>query len=83
MVDNKDIFLHFIDFCKNHSIEEVIEEFGGGHIYIPSYKTTYRDQQIYDLYKEGKSIRELKKQFSLSYSRIRSIIRNQAKLQEN
>lgn len=83
MITNKDIFSHFVKFCKNHSIEEIIEEFGGGHIYIPSYKTTYRDQQIYNLYKQGKSIKSLKKQFSLSDSRIRSIIKNQAKLQED
>lgn len=83
MLSNKDIFEHFIEYAKNHTLEEIIEEFGGGHIYIPSYKSTFRDAQILKLYKQGLSPKKLKKQFNLSESRIRSIIKNQLEIEKN
>ncbi len=81
MIDNRDLFEYFVEYCKQHSLEEIIAEFGGGQIYIPSYKTTYRDKEIYTLYTKGKSIKYIKKHFSLSESRIRSIIKEQKNIQ--
>ena len=83
MLSNKDIFEHFIEYAKTHTIEEIIEEFGGGHIYIPSYKSTFRDAQILKLYKQGISLKKLKRKFNLSESRIRSIIKNQLNMEKN
>jgi len=83
MLSNKDIFEYFIEYVKKHTIEEIIEEFGGGNIYIPSYKSTFRDAQIFKLYKQGVSVKELKKQFNLSESRIRSIVKKQLSMEKN
>jgi len=75
MVSNREIFEEFYRFCKEHSLEDVIKEYGGGEIYVPSYKNTHRDRDIYNLYKEGKRVRDIAREYSLSISRVRSIIR--------
>ena len=75
MVNNKEIFEEFYRFCKEHSIEEVIKEYGGGEIYVPSYKSTHRDEEIYKRYKSGESLRVLAREYNLSISRVRAIIR--------
>jgi Mor family transcriptional regulator len=76
MITNQDIFEEFVNFCQNNSIEEIVKEYGGGTIYIPSYKSIGRDKDIYTLYKNGTSIKQLSKKFSLSESRIRTILRS-------
>jgi len=75
MITTYELFEDFFNKCKECSLEEIIKEYGGGHIYIPSYKSTHRDIDIYNSYKNGKSIRALKREFGLSESRIRAIIR--------
>ncbi len=79
MVSSYEIFEEFYKQCRQKSIEEIIREFGGGEIYIPSYKSTHRDLDIYKRFKEGASVRELAKEYDLSVSRVRSILREQRK----
>ena len=83
MISNYELFEQFFNDCKQKSIEEVIKEYGGGHIYIPSYKKTHRNQKIYELYNQGATIKELKIKFNLSESRIRKIIRKEALKNQN
>ena len=75
MITNQEIFEAFFDYCQSHSIEETIKEYGGGSIYIPSYKQTYRDTDLYARYKAGASMGTLKREFHLSESQVSRIIR--------
>jgi Mor family transcriptional regulator len=75
MITPRDIFEAFFAYCQEHSIEEVIKEYGGGTIYVPSYKSTHRDADLCKRYREGATMPELIKEFHLSESRIRKILR--------
>ncbi|WP_139452508.1 Mor transcription activator family protein [Campylobacter armoricus] len=46
MLSNSEYFDYFIDFVKNNDKREILKEFGGGSIYIPSYKTLMRDEEL-------------------------------------
>lgn len=46
MLSNNEYFDYFIDFVKNNDKREILKEFGGGNIYIPSYKTLMRDEEL-------------------------------------
>lgn len=46
MLSNSEYFDYFIDFVKNNDKREILKEFGGGNIYIPSYKTLMRDEEL-------------------------------------
>lgn len=76
-MNNLEMFKYFIDYVKNHSLEDIIKEWGGGYIYVPSYKNTYRDKQILNLYTQGKHTKDIAKEMNLSISRVRAIIREQ------
>jgi len=77
MISTYEIFEEFYKFCRENTIQEVIKEYGGGSIYIPSFKSTHRDEEIYEKFKNGASIKALKKEYDLSSSSIRRIIREQ------
>ncbi|MBZ7939713.1 DNA-binding protein [Campylobacter sp. W0014] len=46
MLSNNEYFEYFIDFVKNNNKREILKEFGGSNIYIPSYKTLMRDKEL-------------------------------------
>lgn len=75
MISTYDLFEAFYHYCREHTIEEVIREYGGGSLYIPSYKSTHRDEAIRKAYAEGVSVRTLQRQHQLSASQIRRILR--------
>lgn len=84
MLNNFDLFVEFYEKVKaSESIAEVLKEYGGSSVYIPSYKSTYRNQDMLDEYlkgaKEGKSntliIREIAAKYSLSYNSVSAIIK--------
>ena len=71
MVTNKEIFEEFYQQVKNSkNISEIVKSYGGSPIYVPSYKSTYRNDDILKSYKEGLSIRNLSKEFNLSEAQI-------------
>jgi Mor family transcriptional regulator len=74
-INNYDIFKEFYNTCRKKSFTEVLKEYGGSEIYIPSYKNTHRNRDIYKRYKEGESIRDIAREFDLSIARVRAIIR--------
>jgi Mor family transcriptional regulator len=46
-ITNLDLVKEFVKFIKSAaSLDEVIKEYGGCSIYIPSYKTVYRNDEI-------------------------------------
>lgn len=53
-ISNYDVFENFFNYIKNPevTIEDAVKEFGGSDLYIPSYKTTFRNQEICKAYKE-------------------------------
>ncbi|EAM0806028.1 DNA-binding protein, partial [Campylobacter coli] len=51
MLSNNDYFEYFIDFVKNNDKREILKEFGGANIYIPSYKTLLRDEELKEDFK--------------------------------
>lgn len=72
-----DMFEYFVEYVKSNTLENIIKEWGGGNIYIPSFKSTYRDKHILNLYKQGTHIKDIAKEFNLSISRVRGIIKKQ------
>lgn len=51
MLSNNDYFEYFIDFVKNNDKREILKEFCGANIYIPSYKTLLRDEELKEDFK--------------------------------
>ncbi|EAJ3351984.1 TPA: DNA-binding protein [Campylobacter jejuni] len=51
MLSNNEYFEYFIDFVKNNDKREILKEFGGANIYIPSYKTLLRDEELKEDFK--------------------------------
>lgn len=89
--DNNDLFFDFYNKVKDSKdVNEIIKEFGGGNIYIPSYKTTFRNDDMLNEYNEllalGKSqsvaIRELSINHNLSQSMVQKIIRETKEAKE-
>ncbi|WP_462192121.1 Mor transcription activator family protein, partial [Campylobacter jejuni] len=71
-------FEYFIDFVKNNDKREILKEFGGANIYIPSYKTLLRDEELKQdfktLIKQGISTKnasvECAKKYDLSLNAV-------------
>ncbi|WOE69112.1 Mor transcription activator family protein [Hydrogenimonas thermophila] len=75
-VDSYELFERFYEFVKESAgIEDVIREFGGSSIYIPSFKNTHRNEKILKMAEAGADIREIMREFSLSEGRVRAILR--------
>ncbi|NOQ30012.1 MAG: hypothetical protein GQ570_02690 [Helicobacteraceae bacterium] len=73
-ITNYDLFLELYDCIRNSSnIKEVLKEHGGSNFYIPSYKTTERNNDIIEAYKEGMSIKQLRREYDLSETQIYTI----------
>lgn len=74
MITPREIFEEFYNDCREMSIEEVVKKHGGGYLYVPSYKSTYRDEAIWRRHQEGASAYQLQREFGLSASRVRRIL---------
>lgn len=84
MINSFDIFAEFYNRVKeSESMADIIKEYGGANIYVPSYKGTFRNYDILKEYEEGiklgKSspvvIREIAAKHSLSYNSVCAIIK--------
>lgn len=82
MINNFDLFAEFYNRVKeSESMADIIKEYGGANIYVPSYKGTFRNYDILKEYEEGIRagknssvvIRELAQAHNLSYNTISSI----------
>ena len=64
-----DLFEEFFEFIKkpNITIADVIKEHGGSSLYIPSYKTTLRNEEIIKEYKKRHGERRLAKKHAKDY----------------
>ena len=75
-VTNYDLFEDLFHFIKQPDVEisDVIKEHGGSSLYIPSYKTTFRNNEICEEYKERlgekKLVKKLSKKYELSEAQI-------------
>ncbi|WP_162165803.1 Mor transcription activator family protein [Campylobacter fetus] len=84
MLSNNDIFDEFFERVKSNTKEEILREYGGSAIYIPSYKTTYRNDDIKREFKilinngvnRHKAYRALSLKFGISMTRIKKIASN-------
>ena len=82
-ITNYDLFEDFYQFIRDgSSIKEVIKEYGGSSLYIPSFKTAYRNDEIKDKYTEltnqgvKKVTRLLAREYELSEAQIYSITKD-------
>ena len=77
-VTNKDIFEEFTRRIREDgaSDDELMKEYGGMPIYIPSWNLNGRNNLILDDYKEGLTPKELKFKYKLSLGRIYEIIKD-------
>ena len=84
MINSFDIFAEFYNRVKeSEGMADIIKEYGGANIYVPSYKGTFRNYDILKEYEEGiklgKSspvvIREIAAKHSLSYNSVCAIIK--------
>lgn len=77
MISNYEIFQETYKFIKDSESEkEVLKEFGGSSIYIPSFKSIYRNEEIREKYthmrNEGKTgiVKKLAYEYNLTESQI-------------
>jgi len=76
MVTNEDVFNEFVAFIRGGaSDQDITREYGGGSLYIPSFKNIYRNDIIIQEFKDGKSVRELARDYELSTKQIYDITR--------
>lgn len=78
-VTNYDLFVEFFKFIKKDDtdLEAAIKEFGGTTYYIPSYKTTLRNEKIIEEYRkhygEVGLAKRLAKEYDLTERQIQEI----------
>ena len=78
VVTNMELFEELFNMIQGGaSIIEVLEEWGGSSIYIPSMKSTFRNELILRDYKNGMALRELAKKYSLSLSQIYNLTKEE------
>lgn len=76
-VTNKDIFEEFTRRIRedNATDEELMEEYGGMPIYVPSWNLNGRNDIIIADHKDGLTPKDLKFKYNLSLGRIYEIIK--------
>lgn len=75
-ITNVEIFENFCDEVRNETDnKEIMKMFGGGHIYVPSFKGAIRDEEIYKRHCEGEEAKTLHRDYNLSVNQIRTIIK--------
>jgi len=76
MPSNYELFEAFYEEVKNSkNIVEVIKAYGGGTIYVPSFKTTHRNEEIRRRFEEGADIPTLQREYGLSRNQIYAILK--------
>lgn len=77
-VTNKDIFEEFTRRIREDgaSDNDLMEEYGGMPIYVPSWNLNGRNSIIIQDYKDGLTPKELKFKYNLSLGRIYEIIKD-------
>lgn len=66
-ITNSDIFFHLYEQIKGGAtLRQVLQDFGGANIYIPSYKSVQRDEDIWEDYKNLSNKHLPKKHIMLS-----------------
>jgi len=74
MINTIEMFEQFYQDIKNaDSMADIAKDYGGGQIYIPSYKSAYRNDDIIKDLRKGVSIKELARMYDLSETAIYSI----------
>lgn len=74
MITNKELWEEFYQQIKDsENISEIVKEYGGSSVYVPSYKSTYRNDDIIEEFENGSSIKELAKKHDLSETSIYAI----------
>ena len=54
MINSFDLFAEFYNRVKeSENMADIIKEYGGANIYVPSYKGTFRNYDILKEYEEG------------------------------
>ena len=77
-ITNLDIFEEFFKTIQEGaSLTKVLQEYGGSSIYIPSFKSTFRNELIVKDYQIGLTPRELAKKYSLSIAQIYQITKKE------
>ena len=75
-ITNFEVFEAFVAFVREHdNIDEILKEYGGSQLYIPSYKTISRNDNVIEDFLGGMSIPELRRKYDLSSNRIYEITR--------
>lgn len=75
-ITNLELFEELFLYIKNpnNTLENTLQEFGGSSFYLPSYKSTYRNNEIIRNYIDRRGekniIKKLAKDFNLSTSQI-------------
>ncbi len=66
-ISNFDIFFNLYErIQKGATLKEVLQDFGGANLYIPSYKTIQRDEDIREEYQSLLNKKNSKKQIMLT-----------------
>ncbi|CAA6802556.1 MAG: Unknown protein [uncultured Sulfurovum sp.] len=78
MITNIEIFEQFYQDVKNaKSMADIVKEYGGSPVYVPSYKSYCRNDDILNDFRKGMSIKELAKKYDLSDRNIYSITKEE------
>jgi hypothetical protein len=87
-ITHTDLFYQLYDDIKSGiSINEICKSYGGGNLYIPSYKRTFRNNHIINDYQNklqsGKTkariIKQISQEYDLTPAAIYKILSNQKK----
>ncbi|WP_455756491.1 Mor transcription activator family protein [Sulfurimonas sp.] len=81
-ITNYDLFEELYAFIENpnNDINATIKEFGGSSFYIPSYKTTIRNDEIIEKYKQNLGqtgyVKKLAREYDLSEAQVYAITKD-------
>ncbi|AQW85463.1 hypothetical protein CPIN18021_1079 [Campylobacter pinnipediorum subsp. caledonicus] len=85
MLNNLDLFENFFyDVKKCEDMSEILKAYGGSSIYVPSFKNTYRNNEIVDEYltllnsgvENSLAIRQIAKKHNLSVNSVYNITKD-------
>lgn len=77
MLDNSncEIFFDLVNKIREgYSDIDILMEFGGGSMYVPSFKKNFRNIEIARDYNKGLSLEMLARKYQLSKRRIQTIV---------
>lgn len=82
-VSNYDLFENLYNFISGGaSIKEAVKEYGGSSLYIPSFKTAFRDDEIREKYTElinqgaKRVVWTLSREYELSEAQVYAITKD-------